>query len=300
MSSNAEIGSPFESKAAKYRPPAKACDAHSHLFGPYAKYPLAGVRPFVPIESSFEAYMRMHEIIGIDRGVLVQPSHYGIDNACLFDALARGKGALKGIAVLAVESMTEKEVLRLDALGSPRHPNRAAVEIRPYARRPQEAIAERIKGVNWNIEIIPLSIDEIVALRPRLEKLPVPFVLDVLGRPQVDRGISDPTFQALLAMVRDGLLWVKLGFTEMLAPPHPYDAAIPFAAAFAEANSRRCVFGTDWPHQGPQEARQAIPDDGFLLDLFAKIVPDENIRHRIFVDNAAELYRFEETSEGRA
>jgi predicted TIM-barrel fold metal-dependent hydrolase len=33
-----------------------------------------------------------------------------------------------------------------------------------------------------------------------------------------------------------------------------------------------------------------MPNDGELVDLFAKAFPDENLRKRILVDNPARLY----------
>ena len=51
----------------------------------------------------------------------------------------------------------------------------------------------------------------------------------------------------------------------------------------------RVVWGSDWPHvnlHGP------MPDDGELVDLLTKIIPDEPARNRILVDNTTRLFGF--------
>jgi len=48
------------------------------------------------------------------------------------------------------------------------------------------------------------------------------------------------------------------------------------------------LWGTDWPHPNVRH----MPDDGDLVDLLAAFAPDEDVRHRILVDNPARLYDF--------
>ena len=50
----------------------------------------------------------------------------------------------------------------------------------------------------------------------------------------------------------------------------------------------RCVWGTDWPHPNAS----FMPNDGDLVDLLADWVPDEALRHRVLVENPAQLYSF--------
>ena len=283
-------GSPLRDRAPHVRPPAGACDTHAHIFGPYATYPLAGVRDFVPIETPAEAYNRMHEVVGIDRGVLVQPTYYATDNTCLLDALAASRGTIKGIVVVETETLTDAEVRRLDALGV------RGIRIQRFDFGPKiedlEEVAERIEGIGWHLQIPPPSIETVVALRPRLEKLPVPVVFDQMGKPNVAEGAGANAFREFLSMIRDGVAWVKLSHAYLLAPAHPHREAVAFGAALADANIDRCIFGSDWPHQSVQEEDGTIPDDGFLLDLFAEMVPDEARRKRVLVDNPAQLFRF--------
>jgi predicted TIM-barrel fold metal-dependent hydrolase len=60
-----------------------------------------------------------------------------------------------------------------------------------------------------------------------------------------------------------------------------------FGQAGAAAPAR-CVWGTDWPHPNAT----FMPNDGDLVDLLANGVPDEALRHRVLVENPAQLYSF--------
>jgi Amidohydrolase len=53
----------------------------------------------------------------------------------------------------------------------------------------------------------------------------------------------------------------------------------------------RLVWGSDWPHPGVRDP-EPKPDDAILIDLMLDWAPDEVVRNRIFVDNAAKLYDF--------
>ena len=58
----------------------------------------------------------MLDILGMSRGVLVQPSVYGTDNRAMLEALALDPKRLRGVAVVPFDvSITEIE--RLHALG---------------------------------------------------------------------------------------------------------------------------------------------------------------------------------------
>ena len=62
---------------------------------------------------------------------------------------------------------------------------------------------------------------------------------------------------------------------------------MPIARAIVAAAPDRVVWGTDWPHPNvPND----MPDDGELVDLFARIVDDPALQRKILVDNPTRLY----------
>jgi predicted TIM-barrel fold metal-dependent hydrolase len=58
------------------------------------------------------------------------------------------------------------------------------------------------------------------------------------------------------------------------------------------------LWGSNWPHPGRGTTPSAIAppypnDDGRVLNLLPRWVPDAATRKKILVDNPARLYRFE-------
>jgi Amidohydrolase len=78
-------------------PPPLACDTHAHVFGPAAQFPYADDRSYTPPDAPLEKYLRMLDTVGFARGVLVQGSAHGRDNAAMLDALARHPDRLRGV-----------------------------------------------------------------------------------------------------------------------------------------------------------------------------------------------------------
>jgi predicted TIM-barrel fold metal-dependent hydrolase len=114
-----------------------------------------------------------------------------------------------------------------------------------------------------------------------------------MGRMDACRGVGDPGFQKLCAMLADGDTWTKIsGADRNTSVGPPYPDIDPFAKALLDANPERVVWGSDWPHINYFETAQ-MPDDGVLLSLLARWLPDEGQRRRVLVDNPAALYRFD-------
>jgi len=70
------------------------------------------------------------------------------------------------------------------------------------------------------------------------------------------------------------------------AGPPLYDDVGRLAKLLVKAAPERMLWASNWPH--PEDK----PDDAMLLDLLREWAPDQAIRKRILVDNAAELYGF--------
>ena len=69
----------------------------------------------------------------------------------------------------------------------------------------------------------------------------------------------------------------------------PFDDVIPFARAIVQTAPNRVLWGTDWPHPN----LQVMPDEGALVDLLGMLVPDQETRRTILVDNPNILYDFD-------
>jgi 2-pyrone-4,6-dicarboxylate lactonase len=127
-------------------------------------------------------------------------------------------------------------------------------------------------------------------------KVPVPLVFDHMGGVRGVEGPGNRGFQALLRILksRDDC-WTKISswYRRSDAGGPGYRDMQPIVEALVEARPDRLVFGTNWPHPA-LFAPETVPNDGALIDLFCDWVPDEPIRRRIFSDNPARLYGFED------
>ena len=118
-------------------------------------------------------------------------------------------------------------------------------------------------------------------------RMPVPFVIDHMGRVEAARGLEQQPFKTLLELVKNPLAWVKVSGAERVSSAgRPFHDAIPFARALIEAAPDRVLWGTDWPHPNVKW----MPNDGELVDLFSMFTDDELLRRKALVDNPSRLY----------
>ncbi|MBV8271953.1 MAG: amidohydrolase family protein, partial [Cupriavidus sp.] len=154
-----------------------------------------------------------------------------------------------------------------------------------------EALAPRLKARGWHAQIW-IHAPDLVELGPRLTALGLPLVIDHMGRMSTARGVQDPGFQALCALLAEGVAWTKISGADRLQPAGaPYLDVDPFAAALLAANPEQVVWGSDWPHINYFDAAQ-MPDDGVLFNLLVRWLPDQASRERVLVANPARLYDF--------
>ena len=271
--------------------PPLACDCHLHIVGPADHYPLIAERSYTPVEASIGEYQRVASALGLGRAVIVQPSFYGVDNRCTHDALAQSGGKWHGIAVIGADT-TRQEVQRLHDAGF-RGVRATAWHKGGVSLQDMGGVAKLIAPFGWHMQVL-VEGHQLEDVIPVLRKLPLPVVIDHMGRVPAHCGLAHPGFQALLSFVREGNCWVKLSGAYFASDKtFPYEDVIPFAQALVEAGPERTVWGSDWPHT---TARGEMPVDAGLLDILSMWAPDPEIRHRILVENPAKLYDFPSSS----
>jgi 2-pyrone-4,6-dicarboxylate lactonase len=271
----------------KYAPPPDACDGHCHVFGPARRFPFAPERTYEPPDAPKERLAALHAHLGLTRAVLVQASCHGTDNSAMLDAIASSKGAWRGVAMVP-KNVAQSELQRLHAGGV------RGVRynfVRHLGGTPEieavENIAGRIKALGWHLQL-HLDAENIGELRGFLRGLKLPFIIDHMGRVSAQRGLEQPGFRQLLELLKDSeYAWVKISGSERVSSAGaPFYDAIPFAQALIKAAPDRIMWGTDFPHPNVKW----MPNDGELVDLFAKICEDDALRKKILVDNPARLY----------
>ncbi len=273
----------------RFRPPPNACDAHCHIFGPGAKFPYDPKASYRPPDAAFEALQRLHSVLGFERAVIVHASCHGADMRVTLDAIARSNGRYRGTAIID-ESISEKQFERMHEGGI------RAVRfnfVKHLGGRPDLAFfqktIERIKPLGWHL-ILHLDAEDLVEFDAMFRKVPIPMVIDHMGRVKAAAGLGQKPFKVLLEWMKHDRFWVKVcGPERVSSMGPPFTDAVPFARALIEAAPDRILWGTDWPHPN---VGKYMPNDGDLVDLFAQMAPERELQKKILVDNPARLYGF--------
>ncbi|MCX7932974.1 MAG: amidohydrolase family protein [Rhodovarius sp.] len=274
--------------------PPGATDCHCHIFGPAARFPYAEPRSYTPEDATLEDYLALLDRLGLDRGVVVQPSAYDRDNACTLDALRRAPDRLRGVAVVGEEA-TPATLRALHAGGIRglrvnEYRRDGAMAYHGGVRLAQiEHLIPTMAELGWHLQLW-IDARDLPDFAPRIAGLPVPVVVDHMGRMHHSHGVNHPGFQMLLREVGEGRWMAKLSGTYRLGATAPdYLEAKPFHDALIAANPQALVWGTDWPHPRPEGGR---PDAARLLRVFLDWTPDPALRRAILTDTPARLYDF--------
>ena len=273
----------------RYTPPLNACDGHCHVFGPAAKFPYAPNRSYTPEDAGRERLAALHKHLGLSRAVIVQASCHGTDNSAMMDALAHSNGAWRGVAMVKPD-VSEKELEGLHAGGV----RGARINFVAHLGGAPDmnavnAVVERITPFGWHLQL-HLDAQDIRQYRSFLDGLKIPFIVDHMGRPEAKLGVKQDAFLQMLDLMRNPLAWTKVSGPERISSAgKPFHDAEPFVRELIAAAPDRILWGTDFPHPNVK----IMPNDGELVDLFAKFCDDEAMRKKILVDNPVTLYGFQ-------
>jgi len=146
-----------------------------------------------------------------------------------------------------------------------------------------------VKDMGWHL-ILHLDATDLAEFDELFKGIPVPMVIDHMGRVKAADGLEQPAFKVLLEWMKHDKFWVKIcGPERVSSQGPPFTDAVPFARKLIEAAPDRILWGTDWPHPNVKW----MPNDGELVDLFAQMAPEADLQRQILVDNPARLYGFE-------
>jgi 2-pyrone-4,6-dicarboxylate lactonase len=276
-------------KVPDFKLPPLACDAHTHIFGPGDKYPYAPERSYTPPDAPLSAFQALHKRLGIGRAVIVNATVHGTDNRVALDAIAVSGGRYRGVANID-GTITEQGIAALHSGGFRgcrfnfvRHLG-GVPDMNVFHR-----IVQMIAPLHWHVDLHFDAID-LPDYAPLLEKLPVRYTVDHIGRVKASDGLDQQPFRTLIdLMQRDQKCWVKAsGFERVSAKGPPFHDAIPFARKLVDTAADRVIWGTDWPHPNVK----VMPDDGALVDLIPLFAPEAELQQKILVANPANLFDF--------
>ncbi|MFC3340105.1 amidohydrolase family protein [Paracandidimonas soli] len=282
-------------ESARHILPAGSVDCHHHIYDTrFAYHPEADYRP---PDATVRDYTQLRERLGVSRSVIVQPSSYGTDNACLREALASFGSSARGVAVID-EHTSPDELQALDSAGvrgirfNLARPAGAGIE-------QMQKLSRRVADLGWHVQIHALGRDY-PALEKHLAELPATLVIDHLGRiPQPD-ALSHPAWNVLRRLVDGGRAWIKisgLNHDSVDGEPAYADAGV-LVREWIKAAPQRMLWGTDWPHVSAiVNPGRTAPDDALIQDLIYDWMETGQTRRMIFADNPCELYGFERASQ---
>ncbi|HEX7781323.1 MAG TPA: amidohydrolase family protein [Sphingobium sp.] len=276
----------------RFTPPPGAVDAHCHVFGPMAQFPFGPKAKYLPEDAGPELLFALRDQLGFSRNVIVQASCHGTDNAATLDAIAKSNGTARGVAVVD-PAIGEEELAALHEGGI------RAVRFNFLKRLVDDApkdrfldVARRLPG-GWHV-VIYFEADILEELRPFMDAIPVPIVIDHMGRPDVTQGPDGVDMKALRLLLDSRAdIWFKAACPDRLDPivegkgSDPWDAFAQAVAPLVADYPARALWGTDWPHPNMEKA---IPDDGHLVDMIPRIAPTDGLQRKLLIDNPMRLY----------
>jgi predicted TIM-barrel fold metal-dependent hydrolase len=282
--------------------PPGATDCHVHIFDP-ERFPYAPDRRYTPPPATVAALRSMHEALGMQRVVLVQPSVYGTDNGCLLDALRQLGARARGVAV--IEARTSRDQLEdLHASGV----RGVRVNLQVAKSADVSSALRTLHDLIETIQDVPMLVQAyaamplLLACSALLSAAPKQVLIDHFGLPRAAAGPMQDGFGELLALLASPNIWMKLSGPyqiSVLAPAYPDVAEI--ASSLIKASPDRVVWGSDWPHSGgsnraakhnPAEVEPFRREDD-QSNLRLVIGPETSgMRRQLLVDNPARLFDF--------
>jgi len=273
----------------KFALPPLACDSQFHVFGPPDKYPVRPGAAYEMPSATVERALHMHCTLGIQRGVIVQPTTYGADHTATLDGIKAAGPNYRGCANAAVFGEAGDAYLDKLQAGGIRGArfSRQSLGIALSADAFTRAIA-RIRELGWyaKVQPEPAGFAEQAA---QYEKLDLTVLIDHMGRPNPAAGANDPSLKKVIELLQRGNFWVMLSLSEKISKAGPpWDDVVPIMRALIEAAPDRVIWASDWPH--PVSASPP-PNEADLVELLYRAM-SEGERQKILVDNPAKLFGF--------
>ncbi|KAI1334937.1 hypothetical protein F5Y15DRAFT_399763 [Xylariaceae sp. FL0016] len=256
-------------------------DCHHHIFEPDT-FPYHPDRHLTPPPATIAQYHAFRSRLGITHSVLTQGLSYGDDNASLRAFIPRlgPRATIAAIAVIdpAPHQTRDHDLRALHDAGV------RGIRVNLYrfgamddAQRTRELLLSHARRVAplggcWSLTLTTAHAGFWDVLAPAVARVAredgVRVVTDhfallkgasMLGATETGHGghvATQPGFSAVMRLVREGHLWVKLSAPYRVSEQGPdYGDVEVLVRALVEANRERVVWGSDWPHTPRMKVR---------------------------------------------
>jgi predicted TIM-barrel fold metal-dependent hydrolase len=267
-------------------------DTHAHVLDP-AHFPYGKDIAYKPAGQEIGTTGQLRQVMktyGVKHTLLVQPnSGYGGDNACMLDAVAKGEGRFKGVAIVDLDADVTvlKQLQAQGVVGVAINPTFHGNAYYKHADRLMLQLADLDMFFNLQVEK-----DQLLMYVPWIEQISTKVLIDHLGRPTPSAGLNDPAFAAMLRLAKTGRVSVKIsGYSKFSEMHYPFEDCWPFVRAVVDAFTLdHCLWASDWPYLRAPERQ----DLGPLIDLVGELFPKDADRRKLFWDTPNRLFRFVE------
>lgn len=280
----------FDTHKPQFCPPKNSCDAHCHVFGPASIFPYCKNSTYHPPDAGKDRLKTMHQVLGIDRAVIVQASCHGVDNQAMLDAIASSNGQYRGVCI-ADANLTQQDFQTLHN-GGVRGVRFNFVKHLGGAPNldMMRRVIHRVQPLGWHL-VVHVNAEDMVAYQSFFAEFDLDIIVDHMGRVPTDQGLDQAAFKILCRFLESDNWWVKICGAERISTTGPpFHDALPFIKKLVQLVPDRVLWGTDFPHPN---IKQHMPNDGDLLDLVPLFAENSHLQHKILVENPAKLYGFE-------
>jgi predicted TIM-barrel fold metal-dependent hydrolase len=265
-------------------------DCHVHVIDP-VNFPYGSNVLYRPSGQEIGTAAQLREVMtshGVKHALLVQPnSGYEGDNACMLDAIAKGEGRFKGIAIVDLDTdvATLKALQARGIVGTAINPTVHGNDYYRHADRLMKRLADLDMFFNLQVER-----DQFLMYAPWIERIPVKVLIDHAGRPDPAEGLGHQAFAAMLRLAKTGRVNVKIsGYLKFARTPYPFEDCWPFVRMLIEAFTLdHCLWASDWPYLRATERQ----DYGPLVQLVERLFQDAADRRKLFWDTPCRLFGF--------
>ena len=281
-----------------------ATDCHAHVFDP-VRFPYAAGRRYTPPPATVDELLRLHDALGLQRVVLVQPSVYGSDNRCMVSALRQLGDRARGVAVIddSFDRTHLEDLWAVGVRGVRLNLQVAREQDASQGQRMLEALAHAVSEVPLLVQIHAATAI-VLSCAATIRAMRQPLLIDHFGLVRAAGGASQPELAPLLDLLAVPHVWIKLSGPYQISEASPgYEDIAPIARALFDAAPERTLWGSDWPHTGGV-ARSAnyrmtdveafrSEDDASNLGLIDTWLPQAADRERLLKSNPARLFGFD-------
>ena len=152
--------------------------------------------------------------------MLVNASCHGVDNTVILDAIAQSGGRYRGVANVD-ESFTDREFEKLHAGGIRGIRFNFVKHLGGVPDMDEfQRLVARVAAFGWHV-VLHFDAGDLLEFDAMLRTLPVPFIIDHMGRVPTKDGLEQEPFKILLNVARMDNCWIKICGAERISSQGP-------------------------------------------------------------------------------